>query len=93
MSDRERSLNPATDKRRMYIALGVLVVLGGLAWFTIDPSAVIPLHGFSNRYVGIKDRDIEIRWFPLLILGMFGFRVVLAHMRARLEAKKLEQEG
>ena len=93
MSDRERSLNPAADKRRMYIALGVLVVLGGLAWFTIDPSAVIPMHGFSNRYVGFRDRDIEIRWFPLLILGMFGFRVVLANMRARLEAKKLEQEG
>ena len=93
MSESRESLNPAASSSRMYAALGVLVVLGGLAWFTIDPSAVIPLHGFSNRYVGVKDRDIEIRWFPLLILGMFGFRIVLANMRARLEAKKLEQEG
>jgi len=93
MGDRERSLEPAADRRRMVIALGVLVVLGGLAWFTIDPTAVVHMHGFSNRYVGVEDRDIEIRWFPILILGMFGFRVVLAHMRARLEAKKLEQEG
>jgi hypothetical protein len=76
----------------MYVALGVLVVLGGLAWFTIDPAAVVHVRGFSNRYVGFEDRDIEIRWFPLLILGMFAVRVVLAHMRARLEAKK-EQEG
>jgi hypothetical protein len=93
MGERERSLDPAADKRRMYVALGVLVVLGVLSWFTIDASAVVHVHGFSNRYVGFEDRDIEIRWLPILVLGMFGFRVVLANMRARLEAKKLEQEG
>jgi hypothetical protein len=93
MGERERSLNPAADRRRMYVALGVLVVLGVLSWFTIDASAVVHVHGFSSRYVGFEDRDIEIRWLPILVLGMFGFRVVLANMRARLEAKKLEQEG
>jgi hypothetical protein len=93
MGEKERSLNPAADKRRMYVALIVLVVLGGLSWFTIDASAVVHVRGFSSRYVGFEDRDIEIRWIPILVLGMFGFRVVLANMRARLEAKKLEQEG
>ena len=91
MGESERSLNPAADKRRMYIALGVLVVLGLLSWFTIDPAAVIHMHGYSSRYVGIADRDVEIRWLPILFLGLFAFRVVIANMRARIEEKR-EQE-
>jgi len=83
MGESERSLNPAADKRRMYIALGVLVVLGLLSWFTIDPAAVIHMRGYSSRYVGIADRDVEIRWLPILFLGLFAFRVVIANMRAR----------
>ena len=92
MIDREESLNPAADRRRMYIALSVLLVLGLLSWFTIDPAAVIHVHGFSARYIGFEDRDIEIRWFPILFLGLFAFRTVLANMRARLE-KRDSQEG
>jgi|HubBroStandDraft_2_1064218.scaffolds.fasta_scaffold2318508_1 hypothetical protein len=91
MGESERSLNPAADKRRMYIALGVLVVLGLLSWFTIDPAAVIHMHGYSSRYVGIADRDVEIRWLPILFLGLFAFRVVIANMRARIEERR-EQE-
>ena len=88
MGDSERSLNPAADKRRMYIALGVLVVLGVLVWFTIDSSAVLHVHGFSSRVFSYGDRDVQLRWIPIMILGLFAFRVVMAHMRARLEAKK-----
>jgi len=91
MGESERSLNPAADKRRMYIALGVLVVLGLLSWFTIDPTAVIHMHGYSSRYVGIADRDVEIRWLPILFLGLFAFRVVIANMRARGDEQR-EQE-
>jgi hypothetical protein len=79
----ERSLNPAADRGRMVVALGVLVVLGLLSWFTIDPAAVIHMHGYSSRYVGIADRDVEVRWLPILFLSLFAFRVVLANMRAR----------
>jgi len=102
MSDRERSLNPAADRRRMFVALGVLVVLGLLSWFTIDPAAVIHMHGYSSRYVGIADRDVEVRWLPILFLSLFAFRVVIANMRARIEerregesrtADEAEQEG
>jgi hypothetical protein len=88
----ERSLNPAADRGRMVVALGVLVVLGLLSWFTIDPAAVIHMHGYSSRYVGIADRDVEVRWLPILFLSLFAFRVVIAHMRARLEERR-EQEG
>jgi hypothetical protein len=77
-SDAERSLNPAADKQRMYIALAVLVVLGLASWFTIDTSAVLQVRGF---------RAIPVRWIPIAVLGLFGFRIVLANMRARLEAK------
>ena len=77
MSESRQSLNPAADKGRMAVALGVLVVLGLLAWFTIDGSAVLNLAG----------RKVPVRWFPELILGLFAFRTVMAHMRARLEVK------
>ena len=93
----ERSLNPAADRGRMFIALGVLVVLGLLSWFTIDPAAVIHMHGYSSRYVGIADRDVEVRWLPILFLSLFAFRVVIANMRARVEqqreGERNQQEG
>jgi hypothetical protein len=91
MSEKERSLNPAADRGRMFVALGVLVVLGLLSWFTIDPAAVIHMHGYSSRYVGIADRDVEVRWLPILFLSLFAFRVVIANMRARVEERR-EQE-
>ena len=77
MGERDSSLNPAADKGRMAVALGVLVVLGLLSWFTIDGSAVLHMAG----------RAVPVRWIPELILGLFAFRTVMAHMRARLETK------
>ena len=87
MSDSERSLNPAASKRRMYVALAVLVVLGVLSWLTIDSSAVLHVQGFTSRFVSFGDRDVELRWLPILILGLFAFKIVVANMRARLEAR------
>ncbi len=77
MSDMQPSLGRAADKRRMAVALGVLVVLGLLSWFTIDGSAVLHMAG----------RQVPVRWIPELVLGLFAFRTVMAHMRARLELK------
>jgi len=92
----ERSLNPAADQGRMFVALGVLVVIGLLSWFTIDSTAVIHMHGYSSRYVGIADRDVEVRWIPILFLSLFAFRIVIANMRARSEeqgeGERREQE-
>ena len=69
----------------MFVALAVLIVLGVLSWLTIDSSAVFHVQGYSSRYVSFGPRDVEVRWFPILFLGMFAFKVVLANMRARLE--------
>jgi hypothetical protein len=87
MSDSERSLNLAASRPRMFIALAVLLVLGVLSWLTIDSSAVLHVQGFSSRYVAFGARDVEVRWFPILFLGLFAFKVVLANMRARLETR------
>ena len=91
MSEGDPSLNPAANTRRMVFALAVLVILGVLSWFTIDASSVIHVHGYTSRLVSFADRDVELRWIPLLILAMFAFRIVMANMRARLEAKSFEE--
>ena len=71
----------------MFIALAVLIVLGVLSWLTIDSSAVLHVQGYSGRFVSFGSRTIEVRWLPILFLGLFAFKVVLANMRARLETR------
>ena len=71
----------------MYVALGLFVVLGVASWLTIDASAVFHVQGYTSKFLSYGRRDVEIRWFPVLFLSLFAFRVVIAHMRARLEAK------
>ncbi|MFP5232815.1 MAG: hypothetical protein ACLGQX_09340 [Acidobacteriota bacterium] len=89
MSDsRPKSLDPAASQGRMLAALAGLVVLGVLAWFTIDPAAVIHVHGLNNRYMGFDDREVPVRWLPILFLGLFGLRIVTANRRARFEQSK-----
>ena len=90
MSGNQRSLNPAANTRRMYLALGLLLVLGVSSWFTLDPSAVLHVDGYSGRFLSYSGRDVPIRWFPILILGLFAFRIVIANMRARFEERKLQ---
>ena len=82
------SLNPAASQRRMVTALGLLVVLGLLAWFTIDPTATLHVEGFQSKLVSFESRDVPMRWIPELFLGLFGFKVVMSHQRARLEEKQ-----
>jgi len=69
----------------MFFALAILIVLGVLSWLTIDSSAVLHVQGYSSRFVSYPARDVKIRWLPILFLGLFAFKVVLANMRARME--------
>jgi hypothetical protein len=91
MGEDGRSLNPAASKSRMYIALSVLLVLGLLSWFTIDSSAVIHVSGYSSRLVSYGDRDVQLRWMPILFLGLFAFKVVISHQRALIEERKSKE--
>ena len=91
MGEDGRSLNPAASTSRMYIALAILLVLGLLSWFTIDASSVIHVRGYSSRFLSYDDRDVQLRWMPILFLGLFAFRIVIANMRARLEEQKSKE--
>ena len=88
VSEETGSLNPAASKSRMYAALAVLLVLSVVAWFTIDASSVVHVKGYSSRFLSYDDRDVQLRWMPLLFLGLFGFKIVIANMRAQLEYRK-----
>ena len=41
----------------------------------------------AARLFSYAGRDVEVRWIPILILGLFAFRVVMSNMRARLEER------
>jgi hypothetical protein len=77
--------NPAADRSRMWLALGVLAVLGVLAWFTLDGNAELPVREFGFGSFRFGGFGMKVRWIPELILGLFAVRVVTANMRARLE--------
>jgi len=65
--------------RRFYTALASYAILGALAWFTL---------GEGSIFVG--GRPVEIRMLPLVVLGGFALRTVLARQaeKIRREAKK-----
>ena len=77
--------SPAADRRRMWLALGVLAVLAVLAWFTMDGSAVLPVHEYNVGGYSFGGFGLKIRLIPEVILGLFALRVVTANLRARLE--------
>jgi hypothetical protein len=78
--------NPAADRSRMWLALGILTALAILAWFTIDGSAVLPVKEYSFGSFSFGGFGVQVRLLPELILGLFAVRVVTANMRARIES-------
>jgi hypothetical protein len=84
--------NPAADRARMWVALGVLAALGLLAWFTLDGNAVLPVREYSFGSVSFGGFGFRVRWIPELILGLFAVRVVTANMRARLESEDRQED-
>ena len=88
----EQRTNPAASGARLAVALGVLFLLACLTWFTLDASATVHVHGYSSGLLSFPERDVPIRWFPMLILALFAVRVLLANARARLESKRSQQD-
>jgi len=62
---------------KFWIALALYAVLAVLVWFTMDPGKVLVL-----------GRPVELRLIPILIIGTFALRTVVAH-----KAERIRREG
>jgi hypothetical protein len=60
------STGPELD-RKYWVALALYAVLAALVWYTIGEGKFL-VHG----------RAVDIRLVPLLVIGLFAFRTVLA---------------
>ncbi|MDR3726646.1 MAG: hypothetical protein P4K86_06365 [Terracidiphilus sp.] len=58
------------------MALALYAVLAVLVWFTLDEGKVFVL-----------GKWVELRWFPLLILGGLALRTVLARQADRIRRR------
>jgi hypothetical protein len=63
-------------ERRYPVALALYVMLGVLAWFTMGADTVV-----------VFGRPVELRVIPILILGTFAFRTVVALKADRIRRK------
>ncbi|MGD0940579.1 MAG: hypothetical protein ABR905_12810 [Terracidiphilus sp.] len=63
--------------RKFWVALVLYGVLAALAWFTLGDGTIL-----------IKGNPVELRWFPLLVLGGMAFKTVLAR-----QAEKIRRDG
>jgi hypothetical protein len=64
-------------REKLYVALALLGVVAALAWFTLDPAA-----GFL-----VEGRRVPLRLPVMLILALFAFRIVMAHLRSRYDVE------
>ena len=60
-----------------WVALALFAVLGALAWFTLGEGTIL-----------VAGRPVELRVFPLVVLGGFALRTVLAR-----QAEKIRRDG
>ena len=63
--------------RKYWIALALYAVLAVLAWFTVGEGTIL-----------IKDRPVELRWLPMIVLGGMALKTVLAR-----HAEKIRRGG
>jgi hypothetical protein len=76
-SRREESQRSGSElDRKFRVALILYAILAALSWFTLDGR--IPIGG----------RLVELKLFPLIIIGGFALRTVLA-----MKAEKIRREG
>ena len=62
--------------RKYWVALGLYAGLAVAAWFMMDEGKVL-----------ISGRPVEMRWIPLVVIGGFALRTVLAR-----KAEKIRRE-
>jgi hypothetical protein len=81
--------NAGSDLDRKYwIALGLYAGLAALAWFTIGEGKVfVPWFDWSEGSIVSISRPVEMRLLPLIVLGGFALKTVLAR-----HAEKIRRE-
>ena len=75
--------------RKFWVALALYAVLAALAWFTLGGDKVlVPWFDLSEgKFVGVS-RLVEMRLIPLIVLGGFALKTVLAR-----HAEKIRRSG
>ncbi len=74
MPEEQPGARAGSDLQRRYpVALLLYGVLAVLVWFTIGEGTII-----------VFGRPVEMRWVPILILGTFAFRTVMARQADKI---------
>jgi len=68
--------------RKFPIALGLYLVLGVLVWFTLGDAKIL-----------VEGRPVELRFVPLVILGLFAFRTYIARQADRIRRQDRNASG
>ncbi|MGB7983877.1 MAG: hypothetical protein WCF54_01815 [Terracidiphilus sp.] len=63
--------------RKYWIALALYGILAALSWFTLGEGKIL-----------VGNRLVDVRLFPLVVLGGFALKTVLAH-----HAEKIRRDG
>jgi hypothetical protein len=92
MQPGERKGLKSTDSdldRKFWIALGLYGILAGLAWFTLgEDKVLVPWFDLSDWKIVAASRPVQMRLIPLIVLGGFALRTVLAR-----QAEKIRRGG
>jgi len=70
-------LSGASLDRKFWVAMTLFAVLAALAWFTMGEGSVL-----------VYGRPVEMRLVPLIVIGGFALRTVLAR-----QAEKFRRQG
>jgi len=73
----EQNLNPDSSlDRKFWLAIALFVILAALAWFTLGEGTVL-----------VNGHPVEIRLLPVVVLGGFALRTMLARQADRIRRR------
>ena len=88
--ERESLKSAESDLDRKYwVALALYGVLAALAWFTLgEDKVLVPWFDLSDWKIVVASKPVQMRLVPLIVLGGFALRTVLAR-----HAEKIRRAG
>ncbi|MGA2278363.1 MAG: hypothetical protein ABSG00_12235 [Terracidiphilus sp.] len=76
-----KSTGPDLD-RKYWIGLALYAVVAVLAWFTVGEGAIL-----------VYGKPVELRLIPLIVLGGFALRTMLAWQAEKIRRDRNEGDG